>query len=98
VGQLIRALKAPRSRAAKSARRSIVTYAALVVRAEIAGADAAAVRQSADRVPVLQRHALSRDQMLEGFVPREPDQSSARVRTVTLRFKMLMDGTIDAPR
>jgi hypothetical protein len=79
-------------------RRSIVAYAALVVRGDSPVQTPAAVRQSADWRPILQRHALSRDPDARRFRPAPPDQARTRAEGSPYRFKMLMDGTIDATR
>src|SRR5438270_1521964 len=77
-------------------RRSIVTYAALVVRAE---SPVQTPQQFANRqigVPFYNGTHYLAIQMLEGFVPRDQIKLGRVPNGSPYRFKMLMDGTIDA--
>jgi NitT/TauT family transport system substrate-binding protein len=77
-------------------RRSIVTYAALVVRAD---SPVQTPQQFANRqigVPFYNGTHYLAIQMLEGFVPRDQIKLGRVPNGSPYRFKMLMDGTIDA--
>jgi NitT/TauT family transport system substrate-binding protein len=77
-------------------RRSIVTYAALVVRGD---SPVQTPQQFANRqigVPFYNGTHYLTLQMLEGFVPRELLKLGRVPNGSPYRFKMLMDGTIDA--
>ena len=77
-------------------RRSIVTYAALVVRAD---SPVQTPQQFAGRqigVPFYNGTHYLAIQMLEGFVPRDQIKLGRVPNGSPYRFKMLMDGTIDA--
>jgi len=77
-------------------RRSIVTYAALVVRGD---SPVQTPQQFANRqigVPFYNGTHYLALQMLEGFVPRHMIKLGRVPNGSPYRFKMLMDGTIDA--
>ena len=69
-------------------RRSIVTFAALVVRRRLQGADAAAVRQRADRRPDVQRHALSVPADAGRLRAARPDQDRPRAERLQLPLQV----------
>ena len=77
-------------------RRSIVTYAALVVRGD---SPVQTAQQFANRqigVPFFSGTHYLTLQMLEGFVPRDMIKLGRVPNGSPYRFKMLMDGTVDA--
>jgi NitT/TauT family transport system substrate-binding protein len=77
-------------------RRSIVTYAALVVRGD---SPVQTPQQFADRqigVPFYNGTHYLTLQMLEGFIPRDLIKLGRVPNGSPYRFKMLMDGVIDA--
>ena len=77
-------------------RRSIVTYAALVVRDD---SPVQTAQQFANRqigVPFFSGTHYLTLQMLEGFVPRDLIKLGRVPNGSNYRFKMLMDGTVDA--
>ena len=77
-------------------RRSIVTYAALVVRGD---SPVQTAQQFANRqigVPFFSGTHYLTLQMLEGFVPRDMIKLGRVPNGSNYRFKMLMDGTVDA--
>lgn len=77
-------------------RRSIVTYAALVVRGD---SPVQTAQQFANRqigVPFYSGTHYLTLQMLEGFVPRDMIKLGRVPNGSNYRFKMLMDGTVDA--
>ena len=77
-------------------RRSIVTYAALVVRDD---SPVQTAQQFANRqigVPFYSGTHYLTLQMLEGFVPRDMIKLGRVPNGSNYRFKMLMDGTVDA--
>ena len=77
-------------------RRSIVTYAALVVRDD---SPVQTAQQFANRligVPMFSGTHYLTLQMLEGFVPRDLIKLGRVPNGSNYRFKMLMDGTVDA--
>jgi NitT/TauT family transport system substrate-binding protein len=77
-------------------RRSIVTFAALVVRGD---SPVQTAQQFANRpigVPMFSGTHYLCLQMLEGFVPRDQIKIGRVPNGSPYRFKMLMDGTIDA--
>jgi len=77
-------------------RRSIVTYAALVVRGE---SPVQTPQQFANRqigVPMFSGTHYLTLQMLEGFVPRDLIKLGRVPNGSNYRFKMLMDGVVDA--
>jgi NitT/TauT family transport system substrate-binding protein len=77
-------------------RRSIVTFAALVVRGD---SPVQTPQQFAGRqigVPFYNGTHYLAIQMLEGFVPRDQIKLGRVPNGSSYRFKMLMDGTIDA--
>jgi NitT/TauT family transport system substrate-binding protein len=77
-------------------RRSIVTYAALVVRGD---SPVQTPQQFANRqigVPFYNGTHYLTLQMLEGFIPRDLIKLGRVPNGSPYRFKMLMDGTIDA--
>ena len=77
-------------------RRSIVTYAALVVRGD---SPIQTPQQFANRqigVPMFSGTHYLTLQMLEGFVPRDLIKLGRVPNGSNYRFKMLMDGTVDA--
>lgn len=77
-------------------RRSIVTYAALVVRKD---SPVQTPQQFANRligVPMFSGTHYLTLQMLEGFVPRDLIKIGRVPNGSNYRYKMLMDGTVDA--
>ncbi|MCZ6848378.1 MAG: ABC transporter substrate-binding protein [Alphaproteobacteria bacterium] len=77
-------------------RRSIVTYAALVVRGD---SPVETAQQFANRqigVPMFSGTHYLTLQMLEGFVPRDMIKLGRVPNGSNYRYKMLMDGTVDA--
>ena len=77
-------------------RRSIVTYAALVVRGD---SPVQTPQQFANRqigVPMFSGTHYLTLQMLEGFVPRDLIKLGRVPNGSNYRYKMLMDGTVDA--
>jgi NitT/TauT family transport system substrate-binding protein len=77
-------------------RRSIVTYAALVVRED---SPVQTPQQFANRligVPMFSGTHYLTLQMLEGFVPRDLIKIGRVPNGSNYRYKMLMDGTVDA--
>jgi NitT/TauT family transport system substrate-binding protein len=77
-------------------RRSIVTYAALMVRGD---SPVQTPQQFADRqigVPMYNGTHYLTLQMLEGFIPRERIKLGRVPNGSTYRFKMLMDGVVEA--
>ena len=77
-------------------RRSIVTYAALVVRGD---SPVQTPQQFANRqigVPMFSGTHYLTLQMLEGFVPRDQIKIGRVPNGSNYRYQMLMDGTVDA--